>query len=87
MVFPEGIGGSGKTWWKRYQLQRFGTGFVRIALQTQSPIVPVAIVGCEETYPSLFTVDWLARLFRVPYMPITPFWPLLGFAGGPPPPH
>jgi 1-acyl-sn-glycerol-3-phosphate acyltransferase len=81
LVFPEGVRGSGKTYWNRYQLQRFGTGFLRIALQTNTPIVPVAVVGAEETYPSIYNADWLARLLKIPYVPVTPTWPLLGPLG------
>lgn len=81
MVFPEGVRGSGKTWWHRYELQEFGTGFVRLAMSTNSPIVPVAVVGAEETYPSVYDIRWLARMLKIPYVPITPFWPLLGPLG------
>jgi 1-acyl-sn-glycerol-3-phosphate acyltransferase len=84
MVFPEGVGGSGKTYWHRYSLQRFGTGFVRIALQTQCPIVPVAVVGAEEIYPSIYNAAWLAKLLGIPYVPVTPFWPALGPLGAVP---
>jgi len=51
MVFPEGVRGMNKTWKERYRLQRFGTGFMRLALQTGTPIVPVGIVGSEEQQP------------------------------------
>ena len=44
MVFPEGVKGSGKTMKKAYQLQKFGTGFLRIAIRTKTPIVPVSVV-------------------------------------------
>jgi len=81
MVFPEGVRGSGKTYWNRYQLQGFGTGFVRLALETGTPIVPVAVVGAEETYPSVYDAKWLARLLGFPYFPVTPFFPLLGPLG------
>lgn len=81
LVFPEGTGGSGKTWWHRYRLQRFGTGFVRIALQTGAPIVPVAVIGAEETYPAVYNAKSLARLMGAPYAPVTPFFPLLGPLG------
>lgn len=84
LVFPEGVRGSGKTWWHRYELQEFGTGFVRLALETKSPIVPVAVVGAEETYPSIYNAAWLARLIHIPYVPVTPFWPLLGPLGAVP---
>lgn len=81
LVFPEGVRGSGKTYWHRYQLQGFGTGFVRIALQTKTPIVPVGIVGPEEIYPSLYDAAWLARLLKIPYVPVTLTWPWLGPLG------
>lgn len=81
MVFPEGVRGSGKTIWQRYQLQRFGTGFVRLALQAKAPIVPVAVVGAEETYPSIYNARFIARLIGAPYAPITPTFPLLGVFG------
>lgn len=81
LVFPEGVRGTGKTYWHRYELQHFGTGFVRLALETRTPIVPVAVVGAEETYPSIYNVAWLAKLMKVPYVPITPFFPALGPLG------
>jgi 1-acyl-sn-glycerol-3-phosphate acyltransferase len=78
LVFPEGAKGSGKPWAKRYRLQPFGRGFMRLALQTGSPIVPVAVVGAEESIISI--ADWksAARLLGMPYVPISPLLPLLG---------
>lgn len=81
LVFPEGVRGSGKLFKDRYQLQRFGTGFMRLAMETKSPIVPVAIIGTEETYPSVFNFEGLAKLIGAPYFPVTPFFPLLGPLG------
>lgn len=81
LVFPEGVRGTGKTYWRRYELQGFGTGFMRLALETRTPIVPVAVVGAEETYPQIANIGWLARLMKVPYVPVTPFFPLLGPLG------
>ena len=40
LVFPEGVRGLNKTWAQRYRLQRFGQGFMRLALETETPIVP-----------------------------------------------
>jgi len=81
-VFPEGFKGVGKPYPKRYQLQRFGRGgFVAAALRTGAPIVPVAIVGAEETYPMLADVKPLARLLGLPYFPVTPTFPWLGPLG------
>lgn len=81
LVFPEGVRGSGKLFKDRYQLQRFGTGFMRLALESRAPIVPVAIIGTEETYPSVFDFKLLAKVLGAPYFPVTPFFPLLGPLG------
>lgn len=72
IVFPEGVRGSGKPYSKRYQLQRFGNGFVHLAMAHDTPIIPVGIVGCEETMPSLGSIDPLAKLLGIPYVPIVP---------------
>jgi len=81
-VFPEGLKGIGKLYSKRYQLQRFGRGgFIKLAINTDSPIVPVSIVGGEEIYPLLYRADWLANLFDFPYFPITLTFPWFGLLG------
>jgi len=78
LVFPEGVRGSGKTIWHRYELQRFGLGFMRLALETNTPIVPVGVVGSEESIPSVYDAKVLARLFGAPYAPVPATLPLLG---------
>ena len=81
-VWPEGFKGIGKPFAERYKLQRFGRGgFVSSAMRAQAPIVPVSIVGAEEIYPLVGNVPSLARLLGLPYLPITPFFPLLGPLG------
>lgn len=81
-VFPEGFKGVGKPFAERYKLQRFGRGgFVATALEAQVPIIPVSIVGAEETYPMLGNASTLARLLGVPYVPLTPTFPWLGLLG------
>jgi len=81
-VWPEGFKGVGKPFAERYKLQRFGRGgFVSSAMRAQVPIVPVSIVGAEEIYPLIGNVPSLARLLGLPYLPITPFFPLLGPLG------
>ena len=81
-VWPEGFKGIGKPYRDRYKLQRFGRGgFVEVALRAQAPIIPVAIVGAEEIYPILANSRFLARLFGLPYFPITWQFPLLGPLG------
>jgi 1-acyl-sn-glycerol-3-phosphate acyltransferase len=81
-VWPEGFKGVGKPYSERYKLQRFGRGgFVATALRTRTPIVPCAIVGAEEIYPILGDAKTLARLFGLPYFPLTPTFPWLGPLG------
>jgi len=76
MVFPEGARGTGKGYAKRYQLQRFGQGFMHLAMETNTPIIPVGVVGCEEALPMYGNFSSLARLLSVPYIPITTPVPL-----------
>jgi 1-acyl-sn-glycerol-3-phosphate acyltransferase len=81
-VFPEGFKGIGKPFRERYTLQRFGRGgFVTAALRTGKPIIPCAIVGAEEIYPMIGNAKTAARLLGLPYLPITPTFPLLGPLG------
>ena len=70
IVFPEGVRGSGKLYKHRYQLQRFGNGFVHLAMAHNTPIVPVGVVGCEETMPSIANIAPLAKLLGIPYAPV-----------------
>lgn len=72
LVFPEGERGGGRTWRQRYKVVGFGTGFLRLALKTNTPIVPVGVVGCEESCISLSRMKPLARMMGVPYVPLTP---------------
>lgn len=81
-VFPEGLKGVGKLYKDRYKLARFGRGgFVQAAIRAQAPIIPVAVVGAEEIYPMLANAEPIAKLFGMPYFPITPFFPWLGLLG------
>jgi len=72
-VFPEGNRGTAKLYPERYSLVRFGTGFVRLALQTRTPIVPVAFIGGGEAVPTVANLEKLGRLLGTPYIPVTPY--------------
>jgi 1-acyl-sn-glycerol-3-phosphate acyltransferase len=72
LVFPEGVRGLNKPFSQRYQLQRFGAGFLRLALESGAPIVPVGVIGAEEQAPALLDLKRLARLVGFPALPITP---------------
>lgn len=73
LVFPEGARGTGKLYRDKYDLVRFGTGFVRVAMRTRSPIVPFAFVGGEEALPTVYHAKLLAKLTGAPYWPVTPY--------------
>lgn len=78
MAFPEGARGISKTWSERYQLKEFGLGFMRLALKTNTPIVPIAVVGAEEQIPTLYNARNLAKVLGLPSLPLalTPLIPL-----------
>jgi 1-acyl-sn-glycerol-3-phosphate acyltransferase len=73
MVFPEGLRGVGKLYRDRYKLERFGTGFIRIALRTNAPIIPLAFIGGEEALPTVYHARRLAKVFNAPYWPVPPY--------------
>ena len=72
VVFPEGVKGIAKPFDRRYKLAPFGQGFIRLALQTGTPIVPVAVIGAEEQYPTVANLDGLAKLLGFPALPVIP---------------
>ena len=83
LVFPEGAKGPSKTYSDRYRLRRFGRGgFVEIAMRSGVPVVPLAVVGAEESMPVLFRLPSVAKALGVPYFPVTAnllmFGPLVG---------
>lgn len=80
-LFPEGVSGLSKLYSERYVLQPFSGGCVRLALRFGAPIVPVAVVGAEEIYPLVGRLKGIGELLGAPYLPVTPFFPLLGPLG------
>jgi len=81
-VFPEGYKGVGKTFRERYRLARFGRGgFAQMALNTGAPIIPVSVIGAEETYITLAKLPTLSEITGIPYLPITLTFPWLGLLG------
>lgn len=73
MVFPEGARGTAKLYPERNSLVRFGTGFMRLALQARAPIVPVAFIGGGEAIPTFYNSELLGKLTGAPYVPFTPW--------------
>ena len=81
LVFPEGQKGSRKLYWQRYHLRRFGRGgFVKTAIRSGVPIVPIAVVGAEEAMPIFAHVPLLQRLTGLIYFPINHAFPHFGLA-------
>ncbi len=73
MVFPEGARGTAKLYKDRYSLVGFGTGFLRLALQTKTPIVPLAFIGGGDVLPTVMNLYTLGKLVGAPYLPVTPY--------------
>jgi 1-acyl-sn-glycerol-3-phosphate acyltransferase len=82
LVFPEGTKATSKTYTDRYRLRRFGRGgFVEIAMRAGVPIIPIAVVGAEESMPILFRLPSVAKLLNLPYFPVTANALLMGPIG------
>jgi 1-acyl-sn-glycerol-3-phosphate acyltransferase len=75
--YPEGARGTGKRYAMRYRLHDFDPGFIKAALLTGAPIIPITTIGGDDIYPILTRIKPLARLLSMPYYPITPTFPLL----------
>ena len=73
MVFPEGARGTAKLYKDRYSLVDFGTGFMRLALKTHTPIIPFAFIGGGDAVPTIANAYTLGKLMGLPYVPITPY--------------
>jgi 1-acyl-sn-glycerol-3-phosphate acyltransferase len=82
LVFPEGRRATEKLYKDRYRLRRFGRGgFVEAAMRARAPIVPVCVVGAEESAPVFAQVGLMKRLTGLLYFPITPTFPHFGLLG------
>jgi 1-acyl-sn-glycerol-3-phosphate acyltransferase len=53
ILFPEGEAGNFKPSKEKYQLQPFKRGFARMAVASQSAVIPTLIIGAEETHINL----------------------------------
>jgi 1-acyl-sn-glycerol-3-phosphate acyltransferase len=68
-IFPEGTEGTGKAFRDRYHLQTWRVGHAEAAIRYRAPVVPVAIIGAEESWPVLFKLRTF-HLFGAPYVPV-----------------
>jgi len=81
VIFPEGVGGVAKLYDERYVVGHFSTSAARLSCRHRVPVIPFAVIGAEETYPMIGRSAQLGKLLGAPYVPITPFFPMLGLAG------
>jgi 1-acyl-sn-glycerol-3-phosphate acyltransferase len=80
-IFPEGEEALGKPYHQAYCLRPFRTGVAHLSTRSQAPVIPVAVIGAEETSRALFRIAQLPNIFRVPFIPVPSLFPLLGPLG------
>lgn len=78
-VYPEGVRGVGKTFSERYRVIDFHPGFVKLAISSQTPIIPIATIGGDEIYPNFANLTGLSQFLKIPFFPLTPGFPWLPF--------
>ncbi|HTP28750.1 MAG TPA: 1-acyl-sn-glycerol-3-phosphate acyltransferase [Anaeromyxobacteraceae bacterium] len=72
-ICPEGTRGNCKPFWQAYRMRDWSRSFVRLALALDAPIVPVAVIGGEESLPVAWTVEVLKPLIgSVIGLPLAP---------------
>jgi len=78
LVFPEGDKGPVKARSERYRLQRFGRGgFVETAMRAGVPVVPIALMGTEDTTPIVTNLKLRGQDFPIT-LNFLLFGPILG---------
>ncbi len=71
LVFPEGVRGVAKSTADFYKLQDFTRGFLRLALQTKTAILPTAVIGAEEFFPYVYQAKSVAKIMGLPALPLS----------------
>lgn len=78
LVFPEGEKGPVKPRSERYRLQRFGRGgFVETAMRAGVPIVPIVLMGTEDTTPTIANLKLAGQHYPLTLNTLL-FGPVLG---------
>lgn len=57
ILFPEGEAGNFKPTVKRYHMQKFRGGLIRLAIRCQTPVIPTLILGAEESHINLARIN------------------------------
>ena len=79
LIYPEGIGGIGKGFNRRYEVQRISTSMIRMSIEHKADIVLVSTVGGEYINPLSYSFDTLNKLSQKLGIPFVPVGPSLGF--------
>jgi len=78
-ILPEGIRGAFTPYKKAYAKgTHWRRTFAKIAIESQAPIVPAAMVGHAEIFPILGRIEsaFTRKVLGWPYLPIAPMFPL-----------
>ncbi len=73
LIYPEGVSGIGKGFDKKYQLQRFSTSFITLAIKYRTDIVPIYTVNGEYINPYAYRNHWVNAIVQkigIPYLPL-----------------
>lgn len=66
IIFPEAERGNFKPSSEMYRLRQFNPGFLSLSILTDSPIIPVAVLGAEETHLNLTMLEWTEKWIGTP---------------------
>ena len=73
LIYPEGVPGIAKGFDKKYQLQRFSTSFIRMAIKYKTDIIPVSTVNGEYINPYSYNSPSISKLVNkigIPFLPL-----------------
>lgn len=76
-IFPEGISGLTKPFSRRYRLEDFDWTMLLPVVESGVEVYPVSALGFDEINPMLDNFEVLSKLLKMPFYPVTPFFPWL----------
>ncbi len=80
VMYPEGVPGIGKGFDRRYQIQKFSTSFLRMAMQYDAELIPFHTINAEFLHPYSYRNDRLNRFVQklgIPFLPLSPLTALI----------
>lgn len=78
LIYPEGVPGIGKGFDHRYEIQKFSTSFLRMAIKHKAEIVPFYTINAEFVHPFAYKNDNLNKFVQKLGIPMIPLSPLTG---------